>query len=651
MFSFFLLCLCALQTCVCLGAKVSVVPSETRGFTLVNVRSHSSDGSSTLHVDEEGLRFLRSEALKSTPLRLLGIVGPARSGKSFFLNSILGKQSFEVSSGDEGHTKGIWVQMLPDSDASIREGSSTAEDAEGGRCQEELVWSAVDGTCATATVTLLVDSEGLDSIGANEVHDAKLVTLTAMISSSFFYNSMRKIDQRDLEVLADMIDFKEMFSNNNMTKLDLVEGDVVFLVQSYSNTNEECQSYPSKFIRNQQGNKVMQFLSSPGRCNRIFCLTHPNRKVEEGDLLSLEYADLDISYRQSISTIRSFIRSVDLKRGILKDSPMTGGQLADLLETVVPALNEIRVPARALISLHADVLSRNISDWALDLFETRSNPRATRNLSCSRQPSVHEDFKQITRESLSRFDRNMAELPTGSIDGLPRLRRDLEEKLMSHADFSAAKVKADWKDMCFPIKHVQVLWDCQVILIYLFPCEAILSGLQFNFLALATTAVLDFAQFAALVYRTTQYLHTESVCHYVNLFGRAVAGDFHNAGELQRWCTFVSTPLLDWTRTFVDHWVEYVSPTLISSYTCGEDAWIHFLGLPVHMFYATIVTWVIFWNLQRLYLWIKRLLFPDRSTNENVQPSWSWMHLILVLRSLCCFLSGAMAMHFYYNQH
>jgi hypothetical protein len=291
------------------------------------------------------------------------------------------------------------------------------------------------------------------------------------------------VNQRDLDVMADMIDFKDVFRSKNMTDLDLVEGDVVWLVQSYSNSDEECQQYPSKFIRNPKGSKVMQYLQSEKARNRIFCLSHPKRSVEEGDLLDLDYVEFDGSYKRSIDNLRKFIGSVGLKRGILKDSPMTGGNLADLLEKVVPALNELRVPARALISLHADALSQNVSSWALGLFEAKSDIQMTRNSSCSRQPAVEDEFTQIRKNGLAWFDSNMKNLPSEAIDGLSRMRRDLEGKLRSHAKFSSEKIKSDWIGMCFPIKHVQVVWDCQMVLVFLFPIEAILRSLGFCALA------------------------------------------------------------------------------------------------------------------------------------------------------------------------
>jgi hypothetical protein len=88
----------------CWASKTSVIPAESKGFTLVNVLENE-DGLSTLRVDKSGLHFLRSDGLRDTPLRIIGIVGPARTGKSFFLNSLLKTKAFEASSGDEGHTK------------------------------------------------------------------------------------------------------------------------------------------------------------------------------------------------------------------------------------------------------------------------------------------------------------------------------------------------------------------------------------------------------------------------------------------------------------------------------------------------------------------------------------------------------------------
>ncbi|EKX44267.1 hypothetical protein GUITHDRAFT_87478, partial [Guillardia theta CCMP2712] len=159
--------------------------------TPIRSRSLVRDRSGKLEVDPEGIAFLRSPSVINQTLKTIGIVGQARTGKSFFMNSLVGRSRvFEVSSGDEGFTKGLWIHQLPEEEEEKK------EEEEQGACESN------NKTCVPkGTMTILVDSEGLGAPGGTKVYDTKMVALTAMLSSVFFYNTMRKVNKLDVEFL------------------------------------------------------------------------------------------------------------------------------------------------------------------------------------------------------------------------------------------------------------------------------------------------------------------------------------------------------------------------------------------------------------------------------------------------------------------
>jgi hypothetical protein len=166
-------------------------------------------------------------------------------------------------------------------------------------------------------------------------------------------------------------------------------------------------------------------------------------------------------------------------------------------------------------------------------------------------------------------------------------------------------------------------------------------------ICVVAAAGLDLANAAALTYKISQYWQTESLCAAVNLFGSAVAGDAYSPA----WCTYVSTPLVDWTRIFVDSWVEHVSPALMSKYSRGMEIWTGPLGWTTSSFHVFLLVWVIFWNLHRLWSWLRNLVSTffggvGTRTQEKkaLQPTTPWA------MAMAYFLSGAVvtaiAMHF-----
>ena len=115
---------------------------------------------------------LAEEAVKiikriDKPIAVLGICGPYRSGKSFFLSRLLGvKNAFKIGHTSKACTYGIWL-------------STTAL-----ICEE--------------FVLLLIDTEGTDAVEANDKESISILTLTNLLSSFLIYNSKNVPDKNDL---------------------------------------------------------------------------------------------------------------------------------------------------------------------------------------------------------------------------------------------------------------------------------------------------------------------------------------------------------------------------------------------------------------------------------------------------------------------
>ena len=114
-----------------------------------------------LQLVEEALELLRTI---DKPLAILSICGPYRSGKSYFLSRLLGRPgTFQLGHSMRACTRGIWMAT------AVLE------------CEEFAI--------------VLLDTEGIDAIGASETMAMSLLTLTTLLSSYLIYNS-KKVPQR-----------------------------------------------------------------------------------------------------------------------------------------------------------------------------------------------------------------------------------------------------------------------------------------------------------------------------------------------------------------------------------------------------------------------------------------------------------------------
>ncbi|EGW14064.1 Guanylate-binding protein 5 [Cricetulus griseus] len=122
-----------------------------------------------LVANHEALRILSAI---TQPMVVVAIVGLYRTGKSYLMNKLAGKEKgFSVGSTVQSHTKGIWMWCVPHPQKS-------------------------DHTL------VLLDTEGLGDVEKiDEKSDTQIFALAILLSSTFVYNTMNKIDQGAIDLL------------------------------------------------------------------------------------------------------------------------------------------------------------------------------------------------------------------------------------------------------------------------------------------------------------------------------------------------------------------------------------------------------------------------------------------------------------------
>ena len=159
-----------------MAAETEEAPTTIHPVCLISQEGTGPD--SSLKVHEEGLDILRG--LGQTPVATVSVAGMYRTGKSFFLNQLMGRAGggagFVVGNTTTSCTRGIWLWVAPPG-----------------------VWDAP--ASKSGAQLLVLDTEGLASFDQDETYDAKIFSLGILLASFFVYNSMGVIDESAIDRL------------------------------------------------------------------------------------------------------------------------------------------------------------------------------------------------------------------------------------------------------------------------------------------------------------------------------------------------------------------------------------------------------------------------------------------------------------------
>ena len=107
---------------------------------------------------------------------MVAVVGKFHSGKSFLMNQLMGKSTgFGIGPSVQPKTMGIWMWGKPMVYTSPRTGQRVN--------------------------IIFIDTEGFAANNITENHDAKVFAVSTLLSSHLLYNSVKIVDQSDIDYL------------------------------------------------------------------------------------------------------------------------------------------------------------------------------------------------------------------------------------------------------------------------------------------------------------------------------------------------------------------------------------------------------------------------------------------------------------------
>ncbi|KAM5267242.1 guanylate-binding protein 5-like [Hipposideros larvatus] len=291
----------------------------------------------------KGQLVVNKKALKSLsaikqPLVVVAIVGLYRTGKSYLMNKLAGKnKGFSIGSTVQSHTKGIWMWCVPHPEKPNR-------------------------------TLVLLDTEGLGDVekGDNN-NDTQIFALAILLSSTFVYNTMNKIDQRAIDLLYYVTELSNLLRTVSSPDLDRVENEadivsccpgLVWTLRDFYLSLEAdgqlitADDYLETSLRPKQGtDQSLQNFNLPRLCiqkffpvKKCFIFDSPTHRKKLTQLESLHNDDLDPDFVQQVADFCYYIFHYSKTKTLSGGIKVNGPKLKKLVLTYVNAISSGGLP-------------------------------------------------------------------------------------------------------------------------------------------------------------------------------------------------------------------------------------------------------------------------------------------------------------------
>ncbi|XP_052035082.1 guanylate-binding protein 5-like isoform X2 [Apodemus sylvaticus] len=288
-----------------------------------------------LVINQEALRILSAI---TQPVVVVAIVGLYRTGKSYLMNKLAGKErGFSIGSTVQSHTKGIWMWCVPHPQ----------------KPDHTLV---------------LLDTEGLgDMEKVDKKNDTQIFALAILLSSTFVYNTMNKIDQEAIDLLHNVTELTDLLLTRNSPDPNQSEEtadisfypDLVWTLRDFflglkingqAITSDE---YLENSLKLKEGtDERTQTFNLPRLCiqkffpvKKCFVFDSPARGSKLSQLQTLSDDELNPDFVQDLSEFCSHIFTHSKTKTLPGGIQVNGPRLESLVLTYVDAINSGALPS------------------------------------------------------------------------------------------------------------------------------------------------------------------------------------------------------------------------------------------------------------------------------------------------------------------
>ncbi|XP_047422930.1 guanylate-binding protein 5-like isoform X2 [Sciurus carolinensis] len=290
---------------------------------------------------KEGQLMVKQEALEilsaiTQPVVVVAIVGLYRTGKSYLMNKLAGKQKgFSVGSTVQSHTKGIWMWCVPHPEKP-------------------------------GHTLVLLDTEGLGDVEkVDDKNDTQIFVLAILLSSTLVYNTMNKIDQGAIDLLYNVTELTDLLRSRKSPDLDVEDAsdivsffpDLVWTLRDFYLSLETdgqlmtADEYLENSLKIKQGSdQRTQTFNLPRLCiqkffptKKCFVFDSPTHK-KLSQLETLQDDELSLEFVQQVAEFSSHIYTKSKIKTLPGGIKVTGPRLESLVLTYVSAINSGALP-------------------------------------------------------------------------------------------------------------------------------------------------------------------------------------------------------------------------------------------------------------------------------------------------------------------
>lgn len=287
-----------------------------------------------LVANQEALKILSAI---TQPVVVVAIVGLYRTGKSYLMNKLAGKEKgFSVGSTVQSHTKGIWMWCVPHPQ----------------KPDHTLV---------------LLDTEGLGDVEKiNGKNDTQIFALSILLSSTIVYNTMNKIDQGAIDLLHNVTEMTDLLRTRNSSDLNKNEEladmsffpDLVWTLRDFYLSLERdgraitSDEYLENSLKLKEGSdERTEILNLPRLCiqkffpvKKCFVFDSPAKRNKLSRLQTLNSDELNPEFVQELSKFCSHIFTRSKTKTLPGGIQVNGPCLESLVLTYVKAINNGALP-------------------------------------------------------------------------------------------------------------------------------------------------------------------------------------------------------------------------------------------------------------------------------------------------------------------